>query len=220
MPLDESFDHIWAFISFVISRGLHHGLLPKRDKVAESTHTNGLVFWGRCSPDCRPPASRIAGSHGHLGWTIKGLSWLPPIFFLGLPLTVKTREEDLFGILRCLSCDQVGKRFTHAGTQNNRLLKIIIINWIPTSVNMGAFGNWQRHRALLLGRRFLECQPLFLQTKDAYIPPKGRGTTPENRLAEITSSEIVGERTLQTLLKLMLSFLPRSNPFQTFSTKF
>jgi len=58
------------------------------------------------------------------------------------------------------------------------------------------------------------------QTKDAYIPPKRRGTTPENRLAEISSSEIVGELTLQPLLKLMLSFLPRSNPFQTFSTKF
>lgn len=76
MPLDESFDHNWAFISFVISRGSHHGLLPKRDKVAESTHTNGLIFWGSCSPNCRSTASNIVGPRGHLGWNIKGLSWL------------------------------------------------------------------------------------------------------------------------------------------------
>lgn len=47
MLRDESFDHNGPFISFVISRGLHHGLLPKSDKVAESTHQNGLVFYGR-----------------------------------------------------------------------------------------------------------------------------------------------------------------------------
>lgn len=84
-PLDESFNHIWAFISFVISRGLHHGLLPKRDKVVESTHTSGLVFWGSCSPNCRSSASSIVGSRGHLGWNIQGLSWLCRRFSLGCP---------------------------------------------------------------------------------------------------------------------------------------
>ena len=85
MPLHESSDHIWAFVSFVISRGLHRGLLPKRDKVAESTHTHGLVFWGSCSPSCGSTASSIAGSRGHLGWNIKGLSCLCRWFSLGCP---------------------------------------------------------------------------------------------------------------------------------------
>lgn len=30
-------------------------------------HTHGLVFWGSCSSNCRPPASGIARSRGHLG---------------------------------------------------------------------------------------------------------------------------------------------------------
>lgn len=85
MPLRESFDHIWAFISFVISRGLHRGLLPKRDKVVESTHTNGLVFWGSCSPSCGSTASSIAGSSGHLGWNTEGLSCLCRRFSLCCP---------------------------------------------------------------------------------------------------------------------------------------
>ena len=67
MPCDESFDHNGAFISFVISRGLHRGLLPKSDKVAESTHTNGLVFCGSCSPSFGSPASSIVGWRGLFG---------------------------------------------------------------------------------------------------------------------------------------------------------
>lgn len=119
MLRNESSDHIWAFISFVISRGLHHGLLPKRDKVAESTHTNGLVFWGSCRANCRSTTS--VGSRGLLAWNVEGLSRLLPPGFLGLPLATKTRKEDQFSLLCCLSCDQVGKRFTKAGTRNSRL---------------------------------------------------------------------------------------------------
>lgn len=57
----------------------------------------------------------------------QGVELVVPPVFLGLPLAVKTRKEDRFSILRCLSCDQVGKRCRSAGTQNSRLF--LLINW-------------------------------------------------------------------------------------------
>lgn len=41
----EFFAYIWALIPFVISRGLHHGLLPKRDKLTESRHTQLVLYF-------------------------------------------------------------------------------------------------------------------------------------------------------------------------------
>ena len=63
---------------------------------------------------------------------------LTPVF-LGLPLAVKTRIEDWFSLLRCLSCDQAEKRFTKR--QAPRIVDFFfLINQIPASVKMGAFG--------------------------------------------------------------------------------
>lgn len=114
------FDYIWTFVPFVISRGLHRGLLPKRDKLMESTHTVGLIFWGSCSPDCRSTAPNNVGSFDNLGWNTKRLSRLLPLVFLGLCLAVKTPEEDRFRFLHCLSCDQVGRRFIATNTKRSR----------------------------------------------------------------------------------------------------
>lgn len=59
------------------------------------------------------------------------------------------------------------KRCRNAGTQNSRLF--LLINWIQAGVSMGAFGERQRHTALLWSRRFLERQPLFL--RKGCVPP-------------------------------------------------
>lgn len=100
----ESFEHIWTFISFVISRGLHRGSLPKSDKVAESIHTQMVLYFERsCGPNCRSSASTIVGSRGLFGWNVQGLSWLLTLVFLGLPLAVKTKRKDWFSLLRCVS---------------------------------------------------------------------------------------------------------------------
>lgn len=94
MPPQKFSDYSWAFVPFVISRGLHRGSLPKRDKFLESAHTVGLIFWGSCSPDCRSTDPSNAGSCDRLGWKTEGLSGLPPLVFLGLHLAAKTSEED------------------------------------------------------------------------------------------------------------------------------
>lgn len=55
----------------------------------------------------------------------QGVELVVPLVFLGLPLAVKTRKEDRFSILRCLSCDQAGRRCRRAGAQNSRLFLLI-----------------------------------------------------------------------------------------------
>lgn len=94
MPPQKFSDCSWAFVPFVVSRGLHRGSLPKRDKLLESAHTVGLIFWGSCSSDCRSTDPSNAGSCDRLGWKTEGLSGLLPPVFLGLHLAVKTSEED------------------------------------------------------------------------------------------------------------------------------
>lgn len=94
MPPQKFSDCSWAFVPFVVSRGLHRGSLPKRDKLLESAHTVGLIFWGSCSSDCRSTDPSNAGSCDRLGWKTEGLSGLLPPVFLGLRLAVKTSEED------------------------------------------------------------------------------------------------------------------------------
>lgn len=67
MPPNAPCDYTWALVPFVISRGSHRGLLPKRDELVESTHTVGLVFWGSCSHSfsycalSRPPGLKAEG---------------------------------------------------------------------------------------------------------------------------------------------------------------
>lgn len=94
MPPQKFSDYSWVFVPFVISRGLHRGSLPKRDKLLENTQTVGRIFWGSCSPDCRSTDPNNAGSCDRLGWKTEGLSGLLPLVFLGLRLAVKTSEED------------------------------------------------------------------------------------------------------------------------------
>lgn len=107
-----------------------------------------LYFEGAAVPTADlPTASSIVGSRGHLGWNIKGLSWLPPLIFpwADLGSEDKGREPLQHPALSLLwpSRKEVYK-CRHPEQQTFKK-----INWIPTSVNMGAFGNWQRHMALL-----------------------------------------------------------------------
>lgn len=107
---------------------------------------------------CAHVATLVETSRGWAGCAT-GFPWAA--------LGSEDQEEDRFGILRCLSCDQVGKRCRNAGTQNNRLF--LLINWTQAGVSLGAFGKRQRHTTLLWSRRFLEWQPLFL--RERRVPP-------------------------------------------------
>lgn len=136
MPPQTVSDYIWVFVPFVISRGLHRGSLPKRDKLLENTHTVGLIFWGSCSPDCRSTDPSNAGSCGRLGWKTEGLSGYCHLFSLGCAWQRRRRKRTRFSILHCLSCDRVGRRFITTEIQRgkNRFSRWNDFPWVLISV--------------------------------------------------------------------------------------
>lgn len=125
MPLNKSFDHIWAFIFILLSSqgGYTMAYCQKEIRWRRAPTQMLLYFEGAAVPTADLQLLVLWAHTAALVETSRGWAGGLHLFFLGLTLAVKTREEDQLGILRCLSCDQVGKRFTNAGTQNNRLFK-------------------------------------------------------------------------------------------------
>lgn len=186
----------------------------------ESTHTIDLVFWGSCSPDCRSTAPSIVGSHGHLGWSTKGLSQLLRPVFLGLPLAVKTWEEDQLSILHCPSCDQVGKRFANTNTHNRLFYKYTefeqVLIWVLLENDLDI-------QYFFWDRRFLEWQSLFCNQYEHPVEAQvvEEVAHPKEGSAKTTSPEDLRELTgtISTRLDMRALLPSKSQPYQTFSTK-
>lgn len=162
MPPQTVSDYSWVFVPFVISRGLHRGSLPKRDKLLENTHTVGLIFWGSCSPDCRSTDPSNEGSCDRLGWKTEGLSGYCHLFSLGCAWQRRHRKRTRFSILHCLSCDRVGRRFI---PRKSRGAGIVFLD------EMTSHGCWSRcfgRKSEVMQLCFgdsgaLEWKPLFVQ---------------------------------------------------------